>query len=80
MKKIFMFLAVAGIMAFTAQNAVAQDSTKTAPATEQAAPAAAQSSQMSSQELMSGTSDQPIYQQIKIKFIEGGPGFMATII
>ena len=80
MKKIFMFLAVAGIMAFTAQNAVAQDSTKAAPATEQAAPAPAQSSQMSSSELMSGTSDQPIYQQIKIKFIEGGPGFMATII
>src|SRR5574344_1648063 len=80
MQKIFMFLAVACIMAFTSQNAVAQDSTKAAPATEQAAPAPAQSSQMSSSELMSGTSDQPIYQQIKIKFIEGGPGFMATII
>lgn len=76
-----MFLAVAGIMAFTAQNAVAQDSTKAAPATSaQAAPAPAQASQMSSQELMGGSSDQPIYQQIKIKFIEGGPGFMATII
>ena len=80
MKKIFMFLAVAGIMAFTAQNAVAQDSTKAAPATTEQQAAPASGSDMSSQALMSGSSDQPIYQQIKIKFIEGGPGFMATII
>ena len=41
MKKIFMFLAVMGVMAFSAQNAVAQDEQAAEPtATEVAAPAA----------------------------------------
>ena len=41
MKKFFMFLAVMGVMAFSAQNAVAQDEQAAEPtATEVAAPAA----------------------------------------
>ncbi len=73
MKKIFMFLAVAGVMAFSAQNAVAQDEQAAEPtATEAAAPAA---------ETMDGPEDTPpMHQQLKTKFIEGGPGFMAAVI
>lgn len=80
MKKIFMFLAVAGLMAITAQNAVAQDSTQAEPqeATEQVA--SAEDAGMTASQLMNASSDEPIYQQIKTKFIEGGPGFMATVI
>ncbi len=73
MKKIFMFLAVAGLMAFSAQNAVAQDEQAAEPtATEAAAPAA--------EETMDGPQEVPMHQALKTKFIEGGPGFMAAII
>lgn len=61
MKKIFMFLAVFGFIAFAAQYAIAQ--TPELSATDVAAQA-----------------DTPVYQQIKTKFIEGGAGFMGTII
>ncbi|MEG0518079.1 MAG: MotA/TolQ/ExbB proton channel family protein [Bacteroidales bacterium] len=61
MKKIFMFLAVFGFIAFAAQYAIAQTPELSA------ADVAAQA-------------DTPIYQQIKTKFIEGGAGFMGTII
>ena len=40
MKKFFMFLAVIGLMAFSAQNAAAQDEAAETAATEVAAPAA----------------------------------------
>ena len=40
MKKFFMFLAVMGLMAFSAQNAAAQDQAADTTATEVAAPAA----------------------------------------
>ncbi len=36
--------------------------------------------EMSAQELLSGQSDTPVYQQLKEKFIEGGAGFMASIL
>ncbi|MGM9774816.1 MAG: MotA/TolQ/ExbB proton channel family protein [Candidatus Egerieousia sp.] len=81
MKKIFMFLAVAGLMAISAQNAVAQDSTQTDEqnvATEQVA--AEEAAEPTAADLFSASSDEPVYQQIKTKFIEGGPGFMATVI
>ena len=71
MKKIFMFLAVMGVMAFSAQNAAAQDEQAAAPeATEVAAPAA--------DEVL--PEEVPMHQALKTKFIEGGAGFMALVI
>ena len=68
MKKFFMFLAVMGVMAFSAQNAVAQD--------EQAAePTATESVQT-----LDGPEEVPMHQALKTKFIEGGAGFMALVI
>ena len=71
MKKIFMFLAVMGVMAISAQNAAAQDEQAAAPAaTEVAAPAA--------DEVL--PEEVPMHQALKTKFIEGGAGFMALVI
>ena len=71
MKKIFMFLAVMGVMAFSAQNAVAQDEQAAEPtATEVAAPA----------ENLDGPEETPMHQALKTKFIEGGADFMALVI
>ena len=71
MKKIFMFLAVMGVMAFSAQNAAAQDAVADTTATEVAAPAA---------ETLDGPEEVPMHQALKTKFIEGGAGFMALVI
>ena len=71
MKKIFMFLAVMGVMAFSAQNAAAQDEQAAEPtATEVAAPAADETL----------PEEVPMHQALKTKFIEGGAGFMALVI
>ncbi|MEF9930796.1 MAG: MotA/TolQ/ExbB proton channel family protein [Bacteroidales bacterium] len=61
MKKIFMFLAVFGFIAFAAQYAIAQ------------------TPELSADGLTVQT-DAPIYQQLKTKFIEGGAGFMGSIL
>jgi len=77
MKKVFMFLAVIGLMAISANIASAQEqAAKDTAATEQVAPAA--SNDASS--LTPATAEVPLNQAIKTKFIEGGPGFMASII
>ena len=77
MKKFFMFLAVAGVMAFTASIASAQDA-EAAPAEEQVASAPAE---MNAADLLSGTGEEiPLHQALKTKFIEGGAGFMSLII
>ena len=72
MKKIFMFLAVMGVMAISAQNAAAQDEAPAAEptATEVAAPVA---DDVLPEEV-------PMHQALKTKFIEGGAGFMALVI
>ena len=71
MKKFFMFLAVMGVMAFSAQNAVAQDEQAAEPtATEVAAPAADETL----------PEEVPMHQALKTMFIEGGAGFMALVI
>ena len=71
MKKIFMFLAVMGVMALSAQNAAAQDEQAAAPAaTEQAASAA--------DEVL--PEEVPMHQALKTKFIEGDPAFMALVV
>ena len=75
MKKFFLLLAVAGVMAFAANTASAQDE-QAAPApeaTEAAAPASLTS-------LTAAAPEVPLHQALKTKFIEGGPGFMSLII
>ena len=72
MKKIFMFLAVMGVMAFSAQNAVAQD--------EQAAEPTATEAVAAPAENLDGPEEVPMHQALKTKFIEGGAGFMALVI
>jgi biopolymer transport protein ExbB len=75
MKKFFMFLAVVGLIAISAQYVSAQtpDSAATTTTTAVAPTAAPAADQTVQQET-------PIHQQIKAKFIEGGPGFMASIL
>ena len=76
MKKVFMFLAVIGLMAISANIASAQEqAAKDTAATEQVAPAANDANA-----LTSSAPEVPLNQAIKTKFIEGGPGFMACII
>lgn len=69
MKKFFMFLAVVGLMIVSAQFASAQEATE-----------AAASEPTTLAEMTAAQPEVPIHQQIKTKFIEGGAGFMATII
>lgn len=76
MKKFFMFLAVSGIMAVSANLAVAQDQaadSTSAAATEVAAPANDLAA------LTGNAPEVPLHQQLKTKFIEGGPMWMAPI-
>ena len=74
MKKFFMFLAVAGVMAFSANTVSAQDEQAASAATEVAAPANDLAA------LTAAAPEVPLHQALKTKFIEGGPGFMALII
>ena len=67
MKKFFMFLAVMGVMAFSAQNVAAQDQAAEPTATE-------------SVQTLDGPEEVPMHQALKTKFIEGGAGFMALVI
>ena len=80
MKKIFVLLAAAGLMFFSANIASAQDeqAADNAATTEEvaAAPAAAD------EEIdpFNVKSEVPLHQALKTKFIEGGAGFMTLII
>ena len=84
MKKIFMFLAVMGVMAFSAQNAVAQDNTQEAATAEQnedqAAPTEEEQAVELEEELMTESGLEALHSPLKKKFIEGGPMFMAFVI
>jgi len=69
MKKFFMFLAVAGLLTFTANIASAQD--------EPAAPAETEEVT----DLFAGNGEEvPLHQALKTKFIEGGAGFMSLVL
>ena len=72
MKKIFMFLAVMGVMAFSAQNAAAQD--------EQPAETTATEVVEATEATDALPEEVPMHQALKTKFIEGGAGFMALVI
>ena len=77
MKKFFMFLAVIGFTALSAQFAAAQEpeAVEDTTATEAVEPAA------DVNPLLAGSGEEvPFHQALKTKFIEGGPGFMALII
>ena len=75
MKKFFMFLAVAGLMTFTANIASAQDEAAARAATEQVAAAEPVT------DLFAGSGEEvPLHQALKTKFIEGGAGFMSLIL
>ena len=81
MKKIFMFLAVAGLMAFSAQNAFAQDENTEAAAAEQEAVAEPAAEEVDGEvDPFNVKSDVPLHQALKTKFIEGGAGFMTLVI
>ena len=72
-----MFLAVADIMAVSANYASAQDETATSTeATEAVAPAPANDLAA----LTAAAPEVPLHQALKTKFIEGGAGFMSLII
>ncbi|MCR5518771.1 MAG: MotA/TolQ/ExbB proton channel family protein [Bacteroidales bacterium] len=76
MKKFFMILAAAALMAFTANIASAQE----AEAPEQAATEEVAEAPASMADLTAAAPEVPLTQALKSKFIEGGPGFMSLII
>ena len=72
-----MFLAVAGLMTFTANIASAQDDQAAPAATEEVAPAAEEPVT----DLFAGSGEEvPLHQALKTKFIEGGAGFMSLVL
>ena len=76
-----MFLAVAGLVTFTANIASAQDENAAPAAQEQVAdePAAANDDEVV--DLFAGSGEEiPLHQALKTKFIEGGAGFMSLIV
>ena len=76
MKKFFMFLAVAGLVTFTANIASAQDEGAAAPAAQEQVEEAEEVV-----DLFAGYGEEvPLHQALKTKFIEGGAGFMSLII
>ena len=81
MKNFFILLASIAMMAFSAQFAAAQDET-TAPDSAAVADTAAAEEAIAAEAnpFQAAPSEIPLHQQLKTKFIEGGPGFMASII
>ena len=76
MKKFFMFLAVAGLVTFTANIASAQEEGAAAPAAQEQVEEAEEVV-----DLFAGSGEEvPLHQALKTKFIEGGAGFMSLII
>ena len=85
MKKFFMFLAVVGVMSISAQfQANAQEAQADPAATEQVAPATDETVAPAEEEVVdpfaAGKSDQPLHQQLKKLFIDGGAAFMSLVL
>ena len=68
MKKLFAILAIFGLMSVGLPTILSAQDAPAAPAVEETAPAAVQE-----------TSSGSMHQALKVKFIEGGAGFMSTI-
>lgn len=84
MKKFFMFLAVISLMTFTAQYASAQTE-ESVPATEivnAAEEVTAETAEVPAEVPAEAPVEEevPVHQAIKVKFIEGGAGFMASVL
>ena len=80
MKKFLVLLAVAGVMAFSANIASAQDEQTAAPVEEVTAPVeqvAAPVNDLAA--LTAAAPEQPLHQALKTQFIDGGPGFMTLV-
>ena len=77
MKKFFMILAAAGVMAFSANTLLAQDAQAEEPVAAQQAVAAPANDLAA---LTATAPEVPLHQALKTKFIEGGAGFMSLII
>ena len=77
-----MFLAVLGIMTISAQfqTANAQEQPEAAATEEVVAPADAAADVDAADPFAAGKTDQPLHQQLKKLFIEGGAGFMALVL
>lgn len=83
MKKIFMFLAVIGLMAISANYQVAYAQDGQTEATEEVAAAAEEVATAASEvenPFANTQNDQPLHQTLKKLFIEGGAGFMAMVL
>ena len=78
MKNFFISLATIAMMAFSVQVAAAQTDTTAAP--DSAAAAEEVTTAENANPFQAASSEIPLHQQLKTKFIEGGPGFMASII
>jgi len=77
MKKIFMFLAASVVaLGISCTIASAQDNAAAAPAATEEVSEATDSADP----FAAGKSEEPLHQQLKTKFIEGGAGFMALVI
>lgn len=77
MKRLLAFFAVIGMLTFNVSNIMAQNTTEEPTGTEQTVSTNSIGSTPSEDEL-SGFS--ALHQQLKIKFIEGGAGFMALVL
>ena len=79
MKKLFMFLAVIGLMAISA-NTYAQDQAQAAAETETTEEVVAAAADEEVNPFSAPQEDQPLHQTLKKLFIEGGAGFMAMVL
>ena len=85
MKKLFALIAVFGMLLFVASNSVvAQDqpaaTTTTVDSTAAAAPAEAVATDAVEEAAAQAEKGQSLHSALKQKFIEGGPGFMTSIL
>ena len=87
MKKIFAIMTVVAFLGFGAANVMAQDAapvvaeeTTTEAVVEEAAPAVEEATVVEEEVAPAATEEQSMYQVLKIKFIEGGAGFMSLVV
>ncbi|MEE1090766.1 MAG: MotA/TolQ/ExbB proton channel family protein [Paludibacteraceae bacterium] len=87
MKKFFAMMTVVAFLAFGAANVMAQDAapvvaeeTTTEAVVEEAAPAVEEAAVVEEEVAPAATEEQSMYQVLKIKFIEGGAGFMSLVV
>lgn len=83
MKKLFALIAMTAMIVASSINVVAQDQTADTAATEQVeevAPAADLTADPVEEAAAAEEANQSLHSQLKQKFIEGGPGFMAFVL